>query len=145
MPFKKREGGIPEEVFEAFGTEGLFEAGVNANLDYGKIVFFKIIECSRAESTAYQDGIQQFVSSVASLYTLLFPYIHDDEKFQEALEEELNNLKEESASLDMDEMGDAVKAEQNTFAYAQAKLRLLMKAIHKHGFLPSKSKGQVKR
>jgi hypothetical protein len=145
MPYKKREGGIPEEVFEAFGTEGLFEAGVNANLDYGKIVFFKIIECSRAESIAFQEGIQQFVSSVASLYTLLFPYIDDDQAFQNALQEELKSLKEETSTLDMDELAEQMKAEQHTFAYAQTKFRLLMKAIHKHGFLPSKSKGQVKR
>lgn len=145
MPFKKRQDGVPDEVFEAFGTEGLFEAGVNANLDYGKIVFFKILECSRAESLAYQDGIPQFVSSVASLYSLLYPYVHDDDRFQDELQHELGKLKEEMSLLDMEDVEAQVRAEQETFAYTQAKLRLLMKSIHKHGFLPAKSKGQVKR
>lgn len=120
-------------------TEGLKDLGVMTQLGYEKLVFFQVLTISRAESLISRFGLQDFIESVDALYSLVYPYIVEDEDTQGEIEAALKKFNAELDSLARGDPNFKSLASNQAYIYAKAKYRYLLAALKLNGFLPQKA------
>jgi len=125
--------------------DGMNDLGVTTTLGYDKLVFFQVLTIQRAESNISQFGLQDFIDSVDALYSLVYPYIVNDDVTQRKIDKILNNLKDEITTLERGNPDFKSKANNQMYIYAKAKYRYLLEALKINGFLPSRNASFVER
>ena len=126
-------------------VEGLTDLGVTTNLGYEKLVFFQVLTIQRAESLISRFGLQDFIESVDALYSLVYPYIVEDNITQNKLDVALKKLTTEIDTLKRGDPKFQNLASNQMYMYAKAKYRYLLEALKTNGFLPNRAASFIER